>query len=94
MASVTTMSGTLVKTTRAPLIKPRVRPRTSTITTTPMPNCSLWPFIMVAHTTLVSAIIDPIERSIPPLMTMTACATAASASGRTDVPRPWTGIGP
>ena len=47
-----------------------------------------------AATTLVSAIIDPIDRSIPPLMTMTAWATAARASGRTDVPRPWTGIGP
>ena len=37
--------------------------------TTAMPNSSLWPFICVAATTLVRAIIEPIERSIPPLMT-------------------------
>ena len=42
-----------------------------------------------ADTTLVSAIIEPIERSIPPAITMTAWATAASARGRTEIARPW-----
>ena len=35
--------------------------------------------------TPVRAIIEPIERSIPPEMTTTAWATAASASGRTEI---------
>ena len=48
----------------------------------------------VADTTLVSAIIDPIERSIPPEMTTTAWATAASASGSTEMPRPWSAVAP
>ncbi len=52
-------------------------------------NSSLWPFIVSAATTLVSAIIDAIERSIPPAMTMTACATAANASGSTALARRW-----
>ena len=87
IASVTTMSGTLVRTTRAPLTAPSTRPRASTPTTTTTPNSSLWPFICVAQTTLVSAIIDPMERSIPPPMTTTACATAASASGNPPIAR-------
>ena len=62
--------------------------------TTATPNSSLWPFIRVAETTLVSAIIEPIERSMPPAITTMAWATAARTSGRTDVARPWIGIGP
>ena len=94
IARVTTMSGTRVTITRPPLTAPSTIPRPSTSSTTTMANSSLWPFIIVAETTLVSAIIDPIERSIPPLITTMACATAASARGRIDVARPWSGIGP
>ena len=39
--------------------------------------------------TLVSAIIEPIERSIPPAITTTAWATAAKPSGRIEIPSPW-----
>ena len=88
MARVTTMSGTFVKTITTPLTPPTSRPMASTSSTTPIPNSPLWPFISEAQTTLVSAICDPIERSMPPLMTTTACATAARASGRTPIARP------
>ena len=94
MASVTTMSGTRVATTSAPLTAPSRRPRSSTPMTTTTPNSSLWPFIRVAATTLVSAIIEPIERSIPPAITTTACATAAKARGSTEIARPWTPAAP
>ena len=55
----------------------------------PIANSSRWPFISDAATTLVSAIIEPIDRSIPPEITTIAWATAASASGRTEIARPW-----
>ena len=94
MASVTTMSGTRVATMRLPLMAPSSSPRTRTPMTTAMPNSSLWPFICVAATTLVRAIIEPIERSIPPPMTQMAWATAAMASGRTEMAKPWTPVTP
>jgi len=50
---------------------------------------SLWPFIRTADTTLVRAIIEPIDRSIPPAITITAWATAARALGRIEMPRAW-----
>ena len=42
-----------------------------------------------AAITLTRAIIEPIERSIPPDMTTIACATAARARGSTEIARPW-----
>ena len=45
-------------------------------------------------TTLVSAIIEPIDRSIPPAMTMIAWAIAASASGMPEIARFWTPVAP
>ena len=39
--------------------------------------------------TLVSAIIEPTDRSMPPEMTTMAWATAANASGRAPIARPW-----
>ena len=59
-----------------------------------MPNSSDWPFIRTAATTLVRAIIDPIDRSRPPEMTTIAWATAARASGRTEIARPWMPVTP
>ena len=94
IARVTTMSGTRVRTTRPPLTAPSTRPRTSAPRTTATPNSSDWPFIRTAATTLTSAIIEPIERSIPPEMTTIACATAASARGSTEIARPWTPVTP
>ena len=90
MASVTTMSGTRVMTTRAPLVVPITTPRSNTPTTTPTPNASLWPSIRLAAMTLVSAMTEPIDKSSPPAMTTTAWATAANARGRIEIPRPCT----
>ena len=42
-----------------------------------------------AAVTPVRAIIDPTDKSIPPEMTTTACATAARARGKTEIARPW-----
>ena len=42
-----------------------------------------------AAVTLVNAIIEPIERSIPPEITTMAWATAASARGSAPMARPW-----
>ena len=43
-----------------------------------------------AERTLTSAIIDPIERSIPPEMITTACAIAANANGSASIASDWT----
>ena len=91
MESVTTMSGTRVMTISAPLIAPRTRPRRSTSGTTRSANSSLAPAIRTAAVTLVSAIIEAIERSMPPAMTTTVCAATANAKGsaaRTSDPMP------
>ena len=90
IASVTTMSGTRVTTTSTPLTAPSPSPSSSVPMTTTIANSSLWPFIRVADTTLVSAIIEPMDRSMPPARTTTAWATAASASGSTEMPSPCT----
>ncbi len=55
---------------------------------TPRVNESGCPFMRTAAMTLVKAMIDPIERSIPPEMTTIAWATAASARGSTEIARP------
>ena len=81
MASVTTMSGTLVTTTSAPLMAPSRSPCRSTRRTTRTANSSLFPFMSAAAVTLVSAIIEPTDRSMPPAMTTIAWATAARATG-------------
>ena len=88
------MSGTRVTTTRLPLMAPRARPRNRTAITTTTPNSSDWPFMSVAETTLVKAINAPTERSMPPEMTTMAWPTAARASGRTEIARPWTPVTP
>ena len=94
IASVTTMSGTRVMTTRAPLMMPRIRPRTRTPRTTGTANASGWSFMSTAAVTLVSAIIEPIDRSMPPEMTTMAWATAAIASGSAPMARPWSWAAP
>ncbi len=66
------MSGTRERTTRPPLMAPRTRPMMSTPTTTRMANSSLLSFIRTAAVTLVRAIIEPMDRSMPPEMTAMA----------------------
>ncbi len=73
------MSGTRVMTMRIPLIAPRRRPSRSTSGTTRIANSSLAPAINLAAVTLVSAIIDAIERSMPPPITTMVCAATANA---------------
>ena len=53
--------------------------------TTATANPSAWSFISTADVTLVSAIIEPTDRSIPPEMTTIAWATAANAIGRAPI---------
>ena len=81
IASVTTMSGTRVMTTRPPLMTPSTTPSARVAATATMPNSSLAPVMSTAAVTFVSAIIEPIDRSMPPAMTTTAWATAAKATG-------------
>ena len=83
IARVTTISGTRVMTIRAPLIAPRTTPRRRTTGTTTIANSSLAPSIITAAVTLVSAIIEAIDRSMPPAMTIEAWAAAAKAKGST-----------
>ena len=51
-------------------------------------------FMSAAEMTLIRAMIEPMERSIPPPMTTIACPTAASASGSTALARLWMPGGP
>ena len=53
------------------------------------PTSADWPSIRVAAITPQSAIIEPIERSMPPEITAIACPTVASARGSTAIARPW-----
>ena len=41
--------------------------------------------MVLAASTLATAMTDPIERSIPPEITTTVCAAAAKASGRAPI---------
>ena len=77
IASVTTMSGTRVMTMRKPLNAPRQKPSPSTSGMTTNANSSLAPLISTAAVTLVTAIIEAIERSMPPAITTIACAATA-----------------
>ena len=79
------MSGTRVMTTRPPLMAPSTSPSSKHGEDDGDADLLGWPFIRTAATTLVRAIIEPIDRSIPPEMTTIACPTAASASGRTEM---------
>ena len=46
--------------------------------------------ICSAEMTLTTLISEPIERSIPPEITTTACAIAANTSGSAEITSPWT----
>ena len=94
MASVTMMSATRVQTMRTPLTAPRNMPSASTPMATPTPISSLRPSIWVAATMLVSAIIEAIDRSMPPEMTTMVWATVAKASGSTLMAWPWMPLAP
>ena len=76
------MSGTRVMTISAPLIAPSTRPRRRVSATATMANSGLAPSISTAAVTLVSAIIEAMERSMPPAITTTVWAATAKAKGR------------
>ncbi len=82
VVSVATTSGMREKATTRPFSNPWPAPATNTR----IESASDWPkvacCITLAERTFDTAIIEPIERSMPPLMTTIACAAAASASGR------------
>src|ERR1035437_8877795 len=61
IARGTTVSGTRVGQTSLPLTAPGATPRRSTPRTPATPNPSDCPFMSPAATTLISAIIEPIE---------------------------------
>ena len=65
------MSGTLVTTTRVPLIVP-AESHQQDADDDETANSSDWPCIWDAAVTLMRAIIEPTERSIPPEMTTMA----------------------
>jgi hypothetical protein len=75
------MSGTRVSVISAPLIAPIPRPMKRISGTTRKAYSSLAPSIMVAEATLVSAIIEAMERSTPPAITTTVWAAAANPKG-------------
>ena len=62
--------------------------------TTRTANPSLRSSMRDAEMTLVRAIIDPTDRSIPRAITAMACATAANASGSTETASPCTPAAP
>ena len=82
VVSVATTSGMREKATTRPFSKPWPAPAISTT----MERANNWLkvacCIRLAERTLETAIIEPIERSMPPLMMTIACAAAASASGK------------
>ena len=82
IASVTTMSGTPVSTISPPLIMPMTTPTSMRPTAISSDMAKLSFSISDAASTLITATITPSERSIPPEITITACAIAANASGR------------
>ena len=89
VVSVATTSGTREKTTMRPFTAPIAAPARRTATARSR-DCSKHAFSIVrAARTLATAIMDPIERSIPPAITTTACAAAAKASGSAPIASDW-----
>ena len=79
MASVTTMSGTRVTTMRMPLSAPSAKPSASTNGNDEQREFFAGAVHQHAAVTLVTAIIDATERSMPPAMTTIVCAATAKA---------------
>ena len=61
----------------APIAAPAIRIATASKSASP----KLASFIVLAASTFATAMTDPIDRSIPPEITTTACAAAAQANG-------------
>ena len=88
------MSATRVTT----IVRPVIAPTTAAPATTAIekriasskPMCSMY----FAETTFASDIIEPTERSIPPLMITIAWAQAAKQSGIASIASDWTSNGP
>ena len=81
VASVTITSGTRENTTSTPLTAPTRAPATGSTTESTSDSPNPASSIVLAASTLATAITEPIERSMPPEITITACAAAAKASG-------------
>ena len=80
IASVTTMSGTRVTTIRMPLTAPSAKPMQQHERHDEQRDIPRWrPSIIAAAVTLVSAIIEATDRSMPPAMTTMVCAATAKA---------------
>ena len=89
------MSGTRVTTMSDPLIAPRTQAHQEDAEhDDDARTASLWPFIRTADVTLVRAMIEPTDRSIPPEITTIAWATAANAMGRAPIARFWSSGAP
>ena len=87
------MSGTRVTTMSDPLIAPTTSPSSEHAEDDEDGDAVALAFIRTAAVTLVSAIIEATDRSMPPEMTTIAWATAANATGSTPIARPWTWAG-
>ncbi len=80
------MSGTRLMTTRKPLISPMTMPMSRTSSTTGTDSSGALRR-STAEITFVSAMTEPIDRSIPPEITTIACPAAANATGREAIAR-------
>ncbi len=81
VVSVTITSGTRETMTRSPLTAPMAAPAARIARASHSASPKLASFIVRAARTFATAITDPIDRSIPPEITTTACAAAAHANG-------------
>ena len=88
------MSGTRVTTMSEPLIAPRGRPQHQDAEDEDDAELLALALHEGGRVTPVSDMIEATDRSIPPAMTMIAWATAANASGSTQIARPWIWAGP
>jgi hypothetical protein len=94
VVSVATTSGMREIATTTPFANPAAAPHASTTSDHASDCWKVACCIRLAESTFATAICDPIERSMPPLMTTIACAAAASASGSAPSASVWISKGP
>ena len=81
VVSVTMTSGTRETMTISPFTAPIAAPAIKTAIARNSASPKLAFLIVLAASTFATAMTDPIDRSMPPEMTTTACAAAAKANG-------------
>jgi hypothetical protein len=86
---VATTSGIRETATLSPLRNPAAAPQISTSSDHASDSLKVACCIRLAERTLATAICEPMERSMPPLITTIACAAAASASGSAPSASDW-----